>query len=32
MKFFWKALNLQMAEKDIFYVNRGADDHGAMEK
>ena len=32
MKSFWKASFLQIAESDIFYVKRGADDDGAMEK
>ena len=32
MTIFWKASILQMAESDIFYVNRRADDDGAMEK
>ena len=32
MKNFWKASFLQMAESDIFYVKRGADDDGAIEK
>ena len=32
MKIFWKASILQTVESDIFYVNRGADDDGAMEK
>ena len=32
MKSFWKASILQMAEKDIFYVKRRANDDGAMEK
>ena len=30
MKIFLKALILQMAESDIFYVKGGADDDGAM--
>ena len=32
MKTFWKASVLRMAKSDIFYVRRGADDDGAMEK
>ena len=32
MKRFWKASILQMTESDIFYVQLGADDDGAMEK
>ena len=32
MKIFLKASILQMVESDIFYVKRGVDDDGAMEK
>ena len=32
MKIFWKASILKNAESDRFYVNSGADYHGAMEK
>ena len=32
MKFFWKASILQMAESDLFYVEKSADEDGAMEK
>ena len=32
MKSLWKASILQMAESDMFYVKRGADEDGAMEK
>ena len=32
MTIFWKASILQMAESDIFYVELGPDDEGAMEK
>ena len=32
MKIFWKALILQMAEGDIFYLKWGADEDGAMDK
>ena len=32
MRIFWKTSILQMAESDIFYVKRGADEDGAMEK
>ena len=32
MKMFWKASILQMTESDIFCVQLGADDDGAMEK
>ena len=32
MKTFLKASILLMVESDIFYVKRGADDDGAMEK
>ena len=32
MKFFWKALIVQMAEKDIHKVKWGAHDDVAMEK
>ena len=31
-EFFWKASLLQRAESDIFHVEWGADDNGAMEK
>ena len=32
MKNCWKAEKSKMAENDIFYVKRGADHNGAMEK
>ena len=32
MKNCWKAEKSKMAESDIFYVKRGADHNGAMEK
>ena len=32
MKMFWKASILQMTESDIFCVQLGTDDDGAMEK
>ena len=32
MKKFLESLNLEIAESDIFYVKRGVDDDGAMEK
>ena len=32
MKIFWKASILHMAESDLFYVEKSADEDGAMEK
>ena len=32
MKIFWKASISQMAGSDIFFVEKGADDDGEMEK